>query len=54
MKKALAAAPDDPEVLGALGLAYARAGNRAQAIALFRQAQQADKSAMTAANAESD
>lgn len=44
LKKALAASPDDPEVLGALGLAYARAGNRAQAIALFRQAQQADKS----------
>ncbi|HEJ9095923.1 TPA: cellulose synthase complex outer membrane protein BcsC [Serratia odorifera] len=43
LRKALAAAPDDPEVLGALGLAYARAGNRPRALTLFRQAQQADK-----------
>ncbi|MBO1503714.1 cellulose biosynthesis protein BcsC [Serratia proteamaculans] len=44
LKKALAASPNDAEVLGALGQAYSRAGNRPQALSLFRQALQADKS----------
>ncbi|WP_145594019.1 cellulose synthase complex outer membrane protein BcsC [Yersinia aleksiciae] len=42
LKKALAASPNDPELLGALGLAYARSGNRAQALRLFEQAQASD------------
>ncbi|MFI8416130.1 cellulose synthase complex outer membrane protein BcsC [Serratia sp. NPDC078593] len=44
LRKALAATPNDPELLGALGLAYARSGNRQQALTLFRQAQRADQS----------
>ncbi len=44
LQKALAAAPNDAEVLGALGQAYSRAGNRPQALKLFRQALAADKS----------
>ncbi|MFC0226083.1 cellulose synthase complex outer membrane protein BcsC [Serratia aquatilis] len=43
LKKALSSKPDDAEVLGALGLAYSRAGNRQQALSLFKQAQKADK-----------
>lgn len=43
LKKALAGTPDDPQVLGALGLAYARSGNRQKALSLFLQAQKADK-----------
>lgn len=43
LKKALSSAPNDAEVLGALGLAYSRAGNRQQALSLFQQAQKADK-----------
>ncbi len=43
LKKALSSAPNDTEVLGALGLAYSRAGNRQQALSLFLQAQKADK-----------
>ncbi len=43
LKQALAASPNDPEILGALGLAYARAGDRAQALRLFEQAQKSDK-----------
>ncbi|HAT4998545.1 TPA: cellulose biosynthesis protein BcsC [Serratia marcescens] len=43
LQKALAAAPNDAEVLGALGQAYSRAGNRPQALKLFRQALAADK-----------
>ncbi|HDM8432508.1 TPA: cellulose biosynthesis protein BcsC [Yersinia enterocolitica] len=43
LKQALAASPNDPEILGALGLAYARAGDRAQALQLFEQAQKSDK-----------
>ncbi|MFP3787386.1 tetratricopeptide repeat protein, partial [Burkholderia sp. SIMBA_024] len=35
--------PNDADVLGALGQAYSRAGNRPQALRLFRQALQADK-----------
>lgn len=42
LKQALAAAPNDPELLGALGLAYARGGDRAQALRLFEQAQKVD------------
>ncbi len=43
LQKALAATPNDAEVLGALGQAYSRAGNRPQALKLFRQALAADK-----------
>jgi Flp pilus assembly protein TadD len=43
LQQALKLAPDDAEVLGALGLAYARAGQRQQAIDLFEQAQKADQ-----------
>ncbi|MFA3780717.1 cellulose synthase complex outer membrane protein BcsC [Yersinia sp. 1652 StPb PI] len=43
LKQALAAAPNDPEILGALGLAYARSGDRAQALRLFELAQKSDK-----------
>ncbi|HDM8091308.1 TPA: cellulose biosynthesis protein BcsC [Yersinia enterocolitica] len=43
LKQALAASPNDPEILGALGLAYARAGDRTQALRLFEQAQKSDK-----------
>ncbi|HGH0634875.1 TPA: cellulose synthase complex outer membrane protein BcsC [Yersinia enterocolitica] len=43
LKQALAASPYDPEILGALGLAYARAGDRAQALRLFEQVQKSDK-----------
>lgn len=43
LKQALAASPNDPEILGALGLAYARSGSRAQALQLFEQAQKSDK-----------
>ncbi|CNC71088.1 cellulose synthase subunit BcsC [Yersinia intermedia] len=43
LKQALAASPNDPEILGALGLAYARSGDRAQALRLFEQAQKSDK-----------
>ncbi|CNF87024.1 cellulose synthase subunit BcsC [Yersinia enterocolitica] len=43
LKQALAASLYDPEILGALGLAYARAGDRAQALRLFEQAQKSDK-----------
>ncbi|MEN4038961.1 cellulose synthase complex outer membrane protein BcsC [Serratia marcescens] len=43
LQKALTAAPNDAEVLGALGQAYSRAGNRPQALKLFRQALAADK-----------
>lgn len=43
LKKALVSTPDDAQLLGALGLAYARAGNRQKALNLFLQAQQADK-----------
>ncbi|PVZ82168.1 cellulose biosynthesis protein BcsC [Serratia sp. S1B] len=38
LKKALSSTPNDPELLGALGLAYSRAGNRQQALHLFEQA----------------
>ncbi|WON77084.1 cellulose synthase complex outer membrane protein BcsC [Serratia sp. UGAL515B_01] len=43
LKKALSSTPDDAEVLGALGLAYSRTGNREQALSLFQQAQKTDK-----------
>lgn len=42
LQKALAATPNDAEVLGALGQAYSRASNRPQALKLFRQALAAD------------
>lgn len=42
LKQALTASPNDPELLGALGLAYARGGDRAQALRLFEQAQKVD------------
>ncbi len=42
LKQALQAKPNDAEVLGAMGLAYSRAGNRQQALTLFRQAKAAE------------
>lgn len=44
LQKALAAMPDDSALLGALGQAYARIGNRQRALELFRQALAADQS----------
>ncbi|AVF34561.1 cellulose biosynthesis protein BcsC [Rahnella sikkimica] len=38
LKQALQAKPNDAEVLGAMGLAYSRAGNRQQALNLFERA----------------
>lgn len=43
LKTALSTAPNDAEVLGALGLAYSRAGKRQQALKLFQQAEKVDK-----------
>ncbi|KFD13438.1 tetratricopeptide repeat family protein, partial [Rahnella aquatilis CIP 78.65 = ATCC 33071] len=42
LKQALQAKPDDAEVLGAMGLAYSRAGNRQQALTLFQRAKVAE------------
>lgn len=42
LKQALQAQPDDAEVLGAMGLAYSRAGNRQQALTLFQRAKAAE------------
>ncbi|MGV8925822.1 MAG: cellulose synthase subunit BcsC-related outer membrane protein [Ewingella sp.] len=41
LKKALEEKPNDAEVLGAMGLAYSRAGKHAQALSLFEQAKNA-------------
>lgn len=43
LQKALSMSPDDPQVLGALGLAYSRSGDRQQALKLFALAQKAEK-----------
>lgn len=43
LKKALQETPNDADVLGALGLAYSRAGNRQQALTLFERAKSADQ-----------
>lgn len=43
LKKALTKTPDDPELLGALGLAYVRTNKREQALALFERAKTLDK-----------
>ncbi|MCS3422634.1 putative Zn-dependent protease [Rahnella sp. BIGb0603] len=42
LKQALQAKPNDAEVLGAMGLAYSRAGNRQQALNLFERAKAAE------------
>lgn len=42
LKQALSSSPNDAEVLGALGMAYARAGDRQKANSLFEQAKKAD------------
>lgn len=42
LKQALKAEPDDAELVGALGLAYSRSGDRQQAIGLFQRAQRLD------------
>jgi len=42
LKQALQAKPNDAEVLGAMGLAYSRAGNRQQALSLFERAKAAE------------
>ncbi len=43
LKKTLEEKPNDAEVLGAMGLAYSRAGKRAQALSLFEQAKNAEQ-----------
>ncbi len=43
LRQALVLAPEDPQVLGALGLAYVRAGRRQQALSLFERAQAVDQ-----------
>lgn len=43
LNKALAKTPDDPELVGALGLAYLRMNKREQALALFKRAKILDK-----------
>ena len=43
LRKALEEKPNDAEVLGAMGLAYSRAGNRSQALSLFEQAKNAEQ-----------
>lgn len=42
LEQALRASPNDSDLLGALGMAYARSGDRARAISLFEQAQKVD------------
>ena len=42
LKQALQATPNDAEVLGAMGLAYSRAGNRQQALTMFQRAKAAE------------
>lgn len=42
LKKALAAAPNDPELIGAIGVAYLRAGEREKALTQFQLALKAD------------
>ena len=42
LKKSLEQNPDDADVLGALGQAYSRAGNRQQALLFYQQAKKAD------------
>jgi len=42
LKQALQAKPNDAEVLGAMGLAYSRAGNRQQALNLFERTKAAE------------
>lgn len=43
LRKALEEKPNDAEVLGAMGLAYSRAGNRSQALSLFERARNAEQ-----------
>jgi len=43
LQQALASSPNDPELLGAIGQAYSRAGQHAQAINYLLRAQAADK-----------
>lgn len=45
LKKALQQTPNDADVLGALGQAYSRAGNRQQALSFYQQAKKADVNA---------
>ncbi|WP_420064370.1 cellulose synthase complex outer membrane protein BcsC [Pectobacterium colocasium] len=42
LNQALAATPNDPELIGAVGLVYLRMGDRAKALAQFQKALQAD------------
>ncbi|WP_409159900.1 cellulose synthase complex outer membrane protein BcsC [Pectobacterium sp. B2J-2] len=42
LNQALAATPNDPELIGAIGLVYLRTGDRAKALAQFQKALQAD------------
>lgn len=42
LQKALASSPNDSDVLGALGQAYARQDNRAKALEYFQRALKAD------------
>ncbi|WP_261831770.1 cellulose synthase complex outer membrane protein BcsC [Leminorella grimontii] len=53
LRQALGASPDDPELLTALGQAYARSGNRQQALAAFAKAKENDKNAEFAGKLDS-
>ncbi|MEI8593450.1 cellulose synthase subunit BcsC-related outer membrane protein [Photobacterium sp. Hal280] len=43
LEYALTARPDDPEILGGLGMVYLRQGQQGKALAYFKQAQQLDE-----------
>ncbi|WP_413740546.1 cellulose synthase subunit BcsC-related outer membrane protein [Sodalis sp. RH14] len=49
LTEALAATPDDAQVLGAMGLAYARSGQRLRALDYFTRAQQAEQNGFNGA-----
>ncbi|MEC5319494.1 cellulose synthase complex outer membrane protein BcsC [Brenneria populi subsp. brevivirga] len=48
LNKALAAAPNDPELIGAIGVAYLRAGDREKALSQFQLALKADVNRLNA------
>lgn len=48
LRQALQEQPNDAEVLGAMGLAYSRSGNRQQALAMFQRAKAAEQNGYNA------